>query len=54
MIVLASSPVEEAGRQAHDAPLEPLAGHEGETLIRLMTTITAAHQPRRGGDGVAI
>lgn len=54
MIVLAPSPMEEAARQAHDAPLEPLAGHEGETLIRLMTTITAAHQPRPGGDGVAI
>ena len=46
--------MEEAARQAHDATLEPLAGPERETLIRLMKKITAAHQQRQGGGGVVI
>lgn len=44
--------MEPAARQAHDATLAPLTAAEQATLIRLMKTITTAHQQRRGGDGL--
>ena len=44
--------MEEAARQAHDATLQPLSAEEGVTLIQLMKKITAAHQQRRGADGL--
>ncbi|WP_027172679.1 MarR family transcriptional regulator [Methylobacterium sp. 10] len=44
------SGMEAAAREAHDATLEPLSDEEQATLIRLMKTITAAHQQRRGDD----
>lgn len=46
--------MEEAARAAHDATLEPLAGDERETLIRLMKKITLAHQQRQRSDGMVI
>lgn len=46
--------MEAGARQAHDATLEPLSDDERQTLIRLMKKITAAHQQRQCGDGLAI